>query len=63
MGILEIYFYVLIMGLNLSIGVKCLVDYCKSDTIKSNAVNLILSTINLGAFLLMLFGSLIPAVL
>ena len=62
MGILEIYFYAFIMGLNLSVGVKCLVDYCKSETRKSYAFNLMLSTANFGSFILVLFGSLIPAV-
>lgn len=62
MGILEIYFYAFIMGLNLSVGVKCLVDYCKSDTRKSYAINLMLSTANFGSFILVLFGTLIPAV-
>ena len=62
MGILEIYFYAFIMGLNLSIGVKCLVDYCKSNTRKSYAINLMLSTLNFGAFLLVLFTIVVPTV-
>ena len=62
MGILEFYFFIIIMGLNLSVGVKCLVDYCKSDTIKSYAINLMLSTLNFGAFLLVLFTIVVPNV-
>ncbi len=62
MEILEIYFYVLIMGLNLTMGIRCLVDYCKSETRKSYAFNLAGSTLNFGAFLLVLFTSVVPTV-
>lgn len=62
MEILEIYFYALIMGLNLTMGTRCLVDYCKSETRKSYALNLAGSTLNFGAFLLILFTSVVPTV-
>ena len=61
MNFLEIFWYCLIIGLNLSVGIKCLVDYCKATTSKAYASNLALATLNLGAVLLVLFVSLIPA--
>jgi hypothetical protein len=60
MEILEIYFYALIMGLNLTMGIRCLVDYCKSETSKSYAFNLAGSILNFGNFLFILFTSVVP---